>query len=200
MLLVAPSKGAHDSADEGVLGQVSSTARWFVGIALLSLISCGSDGPRANVTPGETKAPAVTEKSEPKTSPTVKADDTAPQQPHIFRTPDGNIGCYMGYEEYASTDTVRCDIRDRDWEFTADMRPSDCPKEYDWGQGIEIFGGRARIVCATDTALGSVNVLNRGQEIEFGSLVCEGLGKAIRCEDNDTDHGFFLGPTRYEMF
>ena len=58
-----------------------------------------------------------------------------------FTSPSGNIGCYL------DTDTVRCDIAERDW--TPPPRPASCPDAVDFGQGVTLSVGRsATFVCA----------------------------------------------------
>ncbi len=74
-----------------------------------------------------------------------------------FRTPSGNIGC-IG-ETARVGNTVRCDIRDRNW--APPPRPASCG--LDWGQGLTLDRvGRARFVCAGDTALNTGRVLAYG--------------------------------------
>lgn len=74
-----------------------------------------------------------------------------------FRTPSGNIGC-IG-EATRAHNTVRCDIRSRSW--SPPPRPASCG--LDWGQGLTLDRvGRARFVCAGDTALNTGRVLAYG--------------------------------------
>ncbi len=110
-----------------------------------------------------------------------------------FRDPSGNIGCLM------SEGGVRCDIRKRNW--SAPERPAKCPKQVDFGQGLEVTdSGEASFVCAGDTALDpGAAALAFGTASEIGGSECIDLSGGISCV-NGAGHGFFLGVRSYQVF
>lgn len=111
-----------------------------------------------------------------------------------FRSPSGNIGC-IG-ETTLRADTVRCDIRARRW--SPPPRPRGCT--LDWGLGMSLDRrGRARWVCAGDTALGRWRVLAYGATIRIGRIACRSRTTALTCANAD-GHGFALSRERARRF
>ncbi len=109
-----------------------------------------------------------------------------------FQSPSGNIGCQ------ASEDALRCDIGDRDW--APPPRPSDCPEQTGYGQGILLHPyGTARFVCAGDTAMGYGPVLQYGQYHASGGMSCNSEQSGMRCSNND-GYGFTLSRQGYTLF
>jgi hypothetical protein len=110
-----------------------------------------------------------------------------------FRSPSGNIGCVL-FEGGA-----RCDIRKRDWSPPA--RPASCPKEVDFGQGIEVSrSGEASFVCAGDTALDpTASALAYGTASRIGGSECISRSNGVTCV-NQAGHGFFLSIQSYQVF
>ena len=93
-----------------------------------------------------------------------------------FSSPSGNIGCYIDPE------MVRCDIRERDW--SPPPKPSACPDDTGWGQGIQLSVGQpADFVCAGDTALTTANPLAYGDKMVAGSIECTSSSASITCWD-----------------
>jgi hypothetical protein len=108
-----------------------------------------------------------------------------------FTSPSGNIGCLI------DRSTVRCDIRDRDWE--PPEAPADC--DLDYGQGISLDAGSAPdFVCAGDTTLESGEALPYGQSIQGGLLRCQSEESGMTCRDIETGRGFTISKQRYELF
>lgn len=109
-----------------------------------------------------------------------------------FRSPSANIGCYID-----AAAGVRCDIARRDWRVPP--RPASC--DVDYGQGISLGRtGRARFVCAGDTALGPARVLGYDRRIRRGAYTCTSTPRGITCINRRTRHGFFLSRQRYRLF
>lgn len=111
-----------------------------------------------------------------------------------FQTPSRNIGC-IG-ETAAAGNTVRCDIRVRNW--SPPPRPRGCT--LDWGQGLTLDArGRARFVCAGDTALNNGRRLAYGTSIRIGTIVCRSRVTGLTCT-NRRGHGFTLSRQRARRF
>ncbi len=110
-----------------------------------------------------------------------------------FRSPSGNVGCVM-YEGGA-----RCDIRRRDW--APPPRPSSCPAEVDYGQGLEVSRrGRATFVCAGDTALDPAAAkLAYGTASRRGGAECVSRTAGVTCA-SQAGHGFFVSVQGYHVF
>lgn len=123
---------------------------------------------------------------------TVAGASTAAADSGSFTSPSGNIGCYM------DSDSVRCDINERDW--TRPPRPSDCPSQTGYGQGITIgVHGRAKFVCGGDTVLGVGSPLPYGQYYASGGISCNSEESGMRCSNSD-GHGFTLAKEAYSLF
>ena len=111
-----------------------------------------------------------------------------------FRTPSGNIGC-IG-ETVRADNNIRCDIRSRSW--SPPPRPKSC--RLDWGQGLSLNRlGRARYVCAGDTALNTGPKLAYGATRRIGSIVCVSRASGLTCT-NAAGHGFRMSRTRVTRF
>jgi len=111
-----------------------------------------------------------------------------------FQTPSRNIGC-VG-DTSRGGNTVRCDIRVRSW--SPPPRPRGC--RLDWGQGLSLDAtGRARFVCAGDTALNGGRRLAYGTAIRIGAIVCRSRVTGLTCR-NAAGHGFTLSRLRARRF
>lgn len=111
-----------------------------------------------------------------------------------FRTPSGNIGC-IG-ETTRADNSVRCDIRTRNW--SPPPRPRSC--DLDWGQGLNLTRtGRARYVCAGDTALNTGPRLAYGTSRRIGAIVCVSRTSGLTCT-NAAGHGFTMSRQRVRRF
>lgn len=123
----------------------------------------------------------------PKQAATVKVIG----EPMGFSTDNGNIGCHI------DPDSVRCDIGQRDWDAPA--IPSSCA--WDWGNAITLDGnGKARFVCAGDTALNSENPLLPGQTIQSSHVSCHVQFNSVRCARRGSQHGFYMDRATYKLF
>jgi hypothetical protein len=110
-----------------------------------------------------------------------------------FRSPSGNIGCVL------AEGGVRCDIRERQWSPPA--RPSSCPEQVDYGQGLSIaHAGKPEFVCAGDTTLDpSAAALPYGEVSELGGTQCFSRSGGMTCA-NHAGHGFFISVQSYRLF
>ena len=168
-----------------------------VGAALLAaalLAGCGDDGGDETVTVTES-APAETATAPAETDTgTAATTTTAPPQgdhgPRAFRSPSGNIGCYL------DSTGARCDIAERSWQ----PPPPDQPCELDYGQGIDLDADGAAFVCAGDTTLGAGATLAYGSSARRGSFLCESAEAGITCTDTASGRGFTLSREAYEIF
>ena len=109
-----------------------------------------------------------------------------------FRSPSGNIGCYIGQN------LARCDIRERDW--SPPPKPASC--QLDWGQGVAVDrrDRKASFVCAGDTALNDGRKLGYGDSIRRGDLRCRSRRSGMHCRNLRTDHGFALSRDSARLF
>jgi hypothetical protein len=109
-----------------------------------------------------------------------------------FRSPSGNIGCFIGKH------FVRCDIRERTW--SPPPKPRSC--ELDFGQGVAVGtrDHKASWVCAGDTALNAGRALPYGESIRRGDLRCQSRRSGMRCRNVRTQHGFALSRASARLF
>ena len=108
-----------------------------------------------------------------------------------FRSPTGNIGCAM------TSQSVRCDIRERSWRPPA--KPRSC--DVDFGQGVSVDRtGRGRFVCAGDTTLGVGRTVGYGALVRRGRFACRVRVSGVRCLNTRNRHGFALSRQGYRLF
>jgi hypothetical protein len=112
-----------------------------------------------------------------------------------FRTPSGNIGC--AFSSIPARGSLRCDILSG--LKPRPPKPRGC--RLDWGFGYSLGPtGRARLVCAGDTAVDRrAKALRYGQTWSRGSLACTSRLAGLRCT-NRSGHGFFLSRLRSYRF
>ncbi len=107
-----------------------------------------------------------------------------------FRTPSGNIGCYV------DRDFIRCDIGRTATKVPP--RPASC--ELDWGNAFEMTRTRRpRRICHGDTVLGGRRVLAYGETLRFGAFACLSRTAGLACR-NAGGHGWFLSRERVRLF
>jgi hypothetical protein len=115
----------------------------------------------------------------------------APAQAVIvqFRTPTSNIGCVYSSEPGGSGPYLRCDILSG--LKPKPRRPKGCT--VDWTFGFELNRtGRARIVCAGDTAVNRhAKVLRYGHKWSVNGFSCTSRRTGLRCK-NRSGYGFSL--------
>ena len=109
-----------------------------------------------------------------------------------FQTPSGNIGCYMDRQ------SVRCDIRKKEWE--APPPPADCMFDYGYGVFLDRTDP-ARFVCASDTTLDPAHpVLRNGEKEKTGRFKCKNREGAIKCVNKVSEHGFEISKQSVDLF
>ena len=109
-----------------------------------------------------------------------------------FVTPSRNIACRM------STGDVRCDVVQRTWEVPPP--PADCAQSYGTG-AILVGSGKGQLSCVGDTVADpSLSVLDYGQGVRFGDMVCVSKESGMRCENPQTGHGFAVARASYDLF
>lgn len=113
--------------------------------------------------------------------------------PANFRTPSGNIGCYV------DAASARCDIIEHD--YTAPRRPPSCRN--DWGDAVAVDRGaaRGRWVCHGDTAFpppGARYRVRYGTTVRRGGSVCRVTTAGVTCR-NARGAGFFLSRQRVRL-
>jgi hypothetical protein len=124
-------------------------------------------------------------------APAVAAAGTPPAS---IATPSGNIGCI------AAGGVLRCDVRVS--RAPVPPRPASC--EFDWGNAFEMTPrGRARRLCASDTALPGRGtghrVLAYGRSRRIGPFRCASARVGLTCR-NRAGHGWFLSRERIRLF
>lgn len=111
-----------------------------------------------------------------------------------FRSPSGNIGCYL------LGGVARCDINHRNW--SPPPHPKWCSNEVDFGQGLIVGStGPGNWVCAGDTALNpKARPLPYGSTDVVGALSCSSATTGVTCTNTRTRHGFFISIQSYRIF
>ena len=183
VLLVGPTVGC--GADGGDESATTTTAESTT-TATDATTTTGSTETTSTASTTTTPASSSTTTATTTTSPPTTVTGLT-----SFRSPSGNIGCYIDQQG------ARCDIGDRTWQ--PPPKPADCP--VDWGQGIELGSdGGARFICAGDTALDpTAMVLDYGRSIAAGAVVCTSQRDGMACRHTASDHGFRLARDSYEI-
>jgi hypothetical protein len=149
-------------------------------LVLLSLLAACSPAP--DVTTQPSAAAGLGDRKSPPATRVVESIQ--------FSMPSKNIGCYL------DEGSARCDIVAKTWEPPA--KPADC--RLDWGSGVSVASAEAAIVCAGDTVLGAAEILEYGQGVRAGDMVCESASAGVRCYNETTGHGFTLSRQNYAIF
>jgi hypothetical protein len=154
---------------------------------------CGGDGSTTVINRTVTESGAATQSTQTTTK-EAKSDSAPLRHLTNFQSPSGNIGCVL------LDGRARCDIKKRSW--SAPPRPPGCPREVDFGQGLEV-GRRDQsgaFVCAGDTALDpQAQRLAYGSDDRAGGLLCVSRTTGITCT-NPNRHGFFISIQSYRAF
>lgn len=143
--------------------------------------------------PSTSSRPGTTHPLPSKTVPTsaappTSAGDTGPQ---FFKTPSGNIGCYVD-----AADGVRCDIIERSW--APPPKPKDC--DFDWGNSAGVDRRGAHFVCYSDTVLIGDQTLGYGSRVRRGDFECASATEGVTCTHRPSGHGVFLSRASYRLF
>jgi hypothetical protein len=108
-----------------------------------------------------------------------------------FRSPSGNIGCYM------TTTGVRCDVIE--YAYTPSSKPAGC--DFAWGPAFRVgLTGKGRFACVSDTVAGSTRVLRYGKSITIGAFRCTSRATGMTCTDTKNGHGFTVSRLAYRFF
>jgi hypothetical protein len=109
-----------------------------------------------------------------------------------FVTPSGNITCRM------DTDEVRCDVAQQTWKLPA--KPADCTG--DFGTGTVLTGtAPAELSCVSDSlADPSLETLEYGTAVRRDGVLCASRENGVRCENEQTHHGFQVARAAFELF
>lgn len=115
-----------------------------------------------------------------------------------FKTPSGNIECYVGTGEGPSD--ISCAIHDRSGP-AAKPKPANCRAP--WGHGFEMRAtGPVLMTCggpgAKNTAPG-VSLAPYGERADFDGIVCTSERTGFECRNQD-GHGFFLSRRKQLVF
>ncbi len=200
-----------------------------ISAALTALAGCSSG--QQSAAPTSTvivvvPAPEPTASLGSATAPTDAPKPSAPAAPVIdakghpmtaFASPTGNIVCLLGGD---SAWTVRCDIAQKTWQPPA--KPASC--QLDWGTALLLEGGRAGLLCAGDTVLGTAApnqdatwwagrpgsqsattlggpsvALAYGATIRGGSISCVSQTDGMHCTDSASGAGFDLAREAYRV-
>jgi len=172
LAVVVLGAGCNDAGSDGAASSTSSSSTTVV---------LTTTGPSTTASTGTT-APATS---------TLPPADRQVTTATGFASPTGNIGCYI------DLDSVRCDIRQREWQ--PPPKPADC--DVDFGQGIKLTaGGSPEFVCAGDTAQDPRHQpLPYGESIQAGSLRCDSSEAGMSCTDVDTGRGFSMSRLDYSF-
>jgi hypothetical protein len=140
-------------------------------------------------------SPIPDETQDPTDEPVLASTPSQPQVPVVaqsFRTPSGNIGCYVDAE------LARCDIVERSWE--PPPPPQVC--ELDWGGALSVdVDGTVGFVCAGDTTNDPASPeLAYGDTIRVGAFRCDSAETGVTCAHETFGHGFTMSRSRYVMF
>jgi hypothetical protein len=143
--------------------------------------------------PPTSSRPGVTHALPSKTVPTSAAPPTSAGDigPEFFKTPSGNIGCYVD-----ATDGVRCDIIERSW--SPPPKPADC--EFDWGNSAGVDRRGSRFLCYSDTVLVGDQTLPYGSRVRRGEFECASATEGVTCTHRPSGHGLFLSRASYRLF
>ena len=193
--------------DVDILALVNALSRSLTVLAAISLIALGASGcgdeettstvtetVESSSTTSTTDSTVTESTGATTTTPDVDGQNPADQTVRKltgFTSPSGNIGCVIDPR------SVRCDIRDRDWQ--PPKAPPGC--QLDFGQGISLDAGSTpNFVCAGDTTLESGSELPYGTSIGAGLLRCESEESGITCTDSESGRGFTISQQSYDLF
>ncbi len=167
----------------------------------VALAGCGGSSKTVTVT-GPATGSSVTTSSSTTTATAAAPTSTAggattSAGPRLalaqFQSPSGNIGCII------AGGVARCDIKQRNW--SPPPRPSSCPKQVDFGQGLEVpSSGAGRFVCAGDTALDPTAAkLAYGTSTGTGQITCTSAASGMTCK-NSGGGGFLISIQGYKVY
>lgn len=156
------------------------------------VITTGTAGPSMDPTSTPTATPTPPATKDPGTAIDPATDPRFSATRAAFVSPTTNIACLMTSAE------VRCDVRERTW--TLPPTPADCQGEF--GTGAVLVGsGRGELSCVSDTVAGSsLPTLAYGEAVRLAGVVCTSRDTGMRCENENTGHGFRVSRDTYDVF
>jgi hypothetical protein len=115
-----------------------------------------------------------------------------------FTTPSRNISCRLTDTSSTSDGEARCDVAQQSWPLPP--KPADCTGS--WGGSVTVSGPEpARLNCIGDTvADAGLRVLEYGQALSYGGIVCDSRETGVRCVNRATGHGFRVARASYDLF
>jgi serine/threonine protein kinase len=190
-----PAPGARRGRRTGILAGAAVVVLIAAGAAVAVATSGGHSSHHRVVLVTHTDAAAASTGSTSTSPPAAPAAPTAIVSLGTFLSPSRNIGCII----VAGT-AARCDIAQRDWSPPA--RPSVCPPEVDYGQGLVVANATAaQFVCAGDTArIPGSPALPYGEDTRTGGFQCASRLTGMTCTSLSTGHGFFISRQSYRIF
>lgn len=161
---------------------------------LLLLAACSSGGGSPDPTAAPTTTPPTTAAPTVAPSPSPSLRIATERGDVHFRTPTGNIGCYLVADE----GSVGCDIAEHTWRLPP--RPTAC--DADWAATLSVARtGPAEVgACRSDTALGGPRVLAYGTGVRSGGIECVSETRGVTCRSVGSGRGFFLSRASYRVF
>jgi hypothetical protein len=167
-----------------------------IGLTAVLLLTRGGDG-SGPVAGGARPAPTTAPEAVAPPSPGVvvidaETDDRFGTDGARFASPSGNIGCRMTRQE------VRCDLLEQNWQVPP--APQGCTQAE--GTGAVLAGaGEARLTCPGDTVADpALPELAYGSAVRFDGVLCVSRKTGMRCQNEQTGHGFEVARASYALF
>ncbi|MBC3761584.1 hypothetical protein ACUN7V_06265 [Quadrisphaera oryzae] len=161
----------------------------------------GGQAPQGGATASAAAAPAAPSSSGP--APSGSPTSTVVTSMTTFRSPTGNISCYLspvqGADPYA-----RCDLVTQQWP--ASEPPGGCAGTWGGGGGkfgsVGVGGGDAAPLCVGDTiADKTAPTLEWGSSITLEPLTCKSdKNTGMTCENAKTQHGFTVSIQKMSLY
>ena len=201
---VQPSAGAHARRARRVFP-------WVATVALVwSLAGCSSpsdsSGPSDTATVSVTTTQTVRSTSSPEASKATPGRSTsqdgnssqilrAPTQgAKYFKTPSGNITCFLLSYDVRSVD---CVVQEQD--FADPPRPADC--NLDWAPQFTLGGASSYGACRGDVdGTPTDTVLGYGGKAVDGPITCRSEVSGLSCTNDKTSHGFTISRATYRLY
>jgi hypothetical protein len=147
-----------------------------------------------------TPAPATATTRTPTTPPAAATTPppriTTERSDVHFRTPSGNIHCYL-----AAGDGVTCDVGRHDWPIPSPP-PQGCEGYGDWVPlpSVTLTGAASIAGCASDSRWNAPRVLPYGTGVVAGGIECVSQPTGLTCRSTKSGHGFSVSRERYRLF
>lgn len=156
----------------------------------LALVACSDGGREASPSPQAFPSSSSVSATPSPTSLPI-ATETADVH---FRTPSGNIGCYLEAGEFG----VQCDVAEHTWSLPS--RPADCDGDWSAVASVGATGPATMGDCVSDSRLGAERVLAYRTGVRVGDIQCVSETTGLTCTNVATGRGFFVSRERYRLF